>query len=210
MSSTARNWSRWRGGLDRLAGRCRREGRAGEGRRRLEGRGGASQDRARRQGQGRARDVAPDRLGFLPGVGRGRDERLPAAPAQAGGQKAPDVQPIPELNPEHALVKRLRDLPEGEAFTDRVQVLFDQPCWPRAACWKTRPPTCSASTACWPEAAWRQPATVAADAAEAGLQVGLPPVLDCHTRVVVLGSFPGPLRWRRASTMPIRATSSGR
>ncbi len=42
------------------------------------------------------------------------------------GQKAPDVQPILELNPEHALVKRLRDLPEGEAFTDRVQVLFDQ------------------------------------------------------------------------------------
>lgn len=34
-------------------------------------------------------------------------------------------------------------------------------------------------------------APAAADAAEAGLQVGLPPVLDCHTRVVVLGSFPG-------------------
>lgn len=42
------------------------------------------------------------------------------------GQKAPDAQPILELNPEHALVKKLRDLPEGDAFSDRVQVLFDQ------------------------------------------------------------------------------------
>ena len=42
------------------------------------------------------------------------------------GQKAPDAQPILELNPEHALVKKLRDLPEGDAFGDRVRVLFDQ------------------------------------------------------------------------------------
>ncbi|MGH8854678.1 MAG: molecular chaperone HtpG, partial [Telluria sp.] len=42
------------------------------------------------------------------------------------GQKAPDAQPILELNPDHALVKKLRDLPEGDAFGDRVQVLFDQ------------------------------------------------------------------------------------
>ncbi|WP_454742094.1 molecular chaperone HtpG [Cupriavidus necator] len=42
------------------------------------------------------------------------------------GQKAPDAQPILELNPDHALVKKLRDLPEGDAFSDRVQVLFDQ------------------------------------------------------------------------------------
>ncbi|MBP0621885.1 molecular chaperone HtpG [Cupriavidus consociatus] len=42
------------------------------------------------------------------------------------GQKAPDAQPILELNPEHALVKKLRDLPEGDAFSDRLQVLFDQ------------------------------------------------------------------------------------
>ncbi|NOV25335.1 molecular chaperone HtpG [Cupriavidus necator] len=42
------------------------------------------------------------------------------------GQKAPDAQPILELNPEHALVQKLRDLPEGDAFSDRVQVLFDQ------------------------------------------------------------------------------------
>ncbi|GMG90798.1 molecular chaperone HtpG [Cupriavidus metallidurans] len=42
------------------------------------------------------------------------------------GQKSPDAQPILELNPEHALVKKLRDLPDGEAFGDRVRVLFDQ------------------------------------------------------------------------------------
>ncbi|QET01010.1 molecular chaperone HtpG [Cupriavidus pauculus] len=42
------------------------------------------------------------------------------------GQKAPDAQPILELNPEHALVKKLRDIPDGEAFGDRVRVLFDQ------------------------------------------------------------------------------------
>ncbi|SOZ13660.1 chaperone Hsp90 [Cupriavidus taiwanensis] len=45
------------------------------------------------------------------------------------GQKAPDAQPILELNPEHALVKKLRDLQgeeSGDAFSDRLQVLFDQ------------------------------------------------------------------------------------
>ncbi|WER46863.1 molecular chaperone HtpG [Cupriavidus sp. WKF15] len=42
------------------------------------------------------------------------------------GQKAPDAQPILELNPEHALVKKLRDLPEGDGFNDRLLVLFDQ------------------------------------------------------------------------------------
>ncbi|MCA3184876.1 MULTISPECIES: molecular chaperone HtpG [unclassified Cupriavidus] len=42
------------------------------------------------------------------------------------GQKAPDAQPILELNPEHALVKKLRDQPEGDGFSDRVRVLFDQ------------------------------------------------------------------------------------
>ncbi|MNN73204.1 Chaperone protein HtpG [compost metagenome] len=45
------------------------------------------------------------------------------------GQKAPDAQPILELNPEHALVRKLRDLQgeeSGDAFSDRLQVLFDQ------------------------------------------------------------------------------------
>ncbi len=42
------------------------------------------------------------------------------------GQKAPDAQPVLELNPEHALVKKLRDVAGDEAFADRVSVLFDQ------------------------------------------------------------------------------------
>jgi molecular chaperone HtpG len=43
------------------------------------------------------------------------------------GQSAPRSQPILEVNPEHALVKRLQDTPEGEArFDDLAQILFDQ------------------------------------------------------------------------------------
>ncbi|RZT41566.1 molecular chaperone HtpG [Cupriavidus agavae] len=42
------------------------------------------------------------------------------------GQKAPDAQPILELNPGHALVKKLRDVADDAAFGDRVRVLFDQ------------------------------------------------------------------------------------
>ena len=46
------------------------------------------------------------------------------------GQKAPDAQPILELNPDHALVRKLRVLaeagPTDDAFGDRVHVLFDQ------------------------------------------------------------------------------------
>jgi molecular chaperone HtpG len=39
------------------------------------------------------------------------------------GQAAPDAQPILEVNPEHALVKRLADDPR---FDDLAQILFDQ------------------------------------------------------------------------------------
>lgn len=42
------------------------------------------------------------------------------------GQKSPDAQPILELNPEHALVRKLRDVSDEAAFGDRVRVLFDQ------------------------------------------------------------------------------------
>jgi molecular chaperone HtpG len=42
------------------------------------------------------------------------------------GQDAPKAQPILEINPEHALVRRL-DAPEaGEQFDDLAQLLFDQ------------------------------------------------------------------------------------
>ena len=42
------------------------------------------------------------------------------------GQEAPKAQPILEVNPEHALVRRL-DSPQGsETFDDLAQLLFDQ------------------------------------------------------------------------------------
>jgi molecular chaperone HtpG len=43
------------------------------------------------------------------------------------GQEAPRAQPVLEVNPEHALVRRLADTAEGDArFDDLAQVLFDQ------------------------------------------------------------------------------------
>ncbi|CAG9178552.1 molecular chaperone HtpG [Cupriavidus respiraculi] len=42
------------------------------------------------------------------------------------GQKAPEVHPILELNPEHALVRKLRDVADDASFEDRVRILFDQ------------------------------------------------------------------------------------
>jgi molecular chaperone HtpG len=44
------------------------------------------------------------------------------------GHQAPEVKPILEINPEHALVKKLDSVKEGEAerFADLAQVLFDQ------------------------------------------------------------------------------------
>ncbi|TWG89161.1 molecular chaperone HtpG [Cupriavidus gilardii J11] len=44
------------------------------------------------------------------------------------GQKAPQSKPILELNPSHALVRKLRDIDaaDTEGFADRAHVLFDQ------------------------------------------------------------------------------------
>ena len=42
---------------------------------------------------------------------------------QQAGQQAPDIKPILEINPEHAMVKKLD---QAEAFDDWAQVLFDQ------------------------------------------------------------------------------------
>ncbi len=43
------------------------------------------------------------------------------------GQKAPDSQPILEVNPEHALVRRLADRPADDPrFDDLARILFDQ------------------------------------------------------------------------------------
>jgi molecular chaperone HtpG len=45
---------------------------------------------------------------------------------KAAGQGFPGAKPTLELNPEHALVKRLASLEDGEAFTDLAFVLHDQ------------------------------------------------------------------------------------
>ncbi|GAA0620062.1 molecular chaperone HtpG [Halomonas beimenensis] len=44
---------------------------------------------------------------------------------EAAGQKLPEVKPILELNPEHALVARL-EAAEGEGFADLAHILLDQ------------------------------------------------------------------------------------
>ncbi|AMC99945.1 molecular chaperone HtpG [Halomonas chromatireducens] len=44
---------------------------------------------------------------------------------EAAGQKVPEVKPILELNPEHALVDRLESA-EGERFADLARILLDQ------------------------------------------------------------------------------------
>ncbi|WP_027961909.1 molecular chaperone HtpG [Halomonas halodenitrificans] len=44
---------------------------------------------------------------------------------EAAGQALPEVKPILELNPEHALVARLEGV-EGEAFSDLTHILLDQ------------------------------------------------------------------------------------
>ena len=45
---------------------------------------------------------------------------------QAAGQYAPKSEPILELNPEHALVKKLNDLTDDAMFEDYTHLLFEQ------------------------------------------------------------------------------------
>jgi len=45
---------------------------------------------------------------------------------EAAGQKAPDNKPNLEINPEHALLKRLAALPDGDEFIDLATLLFEQ------------------------------------------------------------------------------------
>jgi molecular chaperone HtpG len=45
---------------------------------------------------------------------------------QAVGQKLPESTPYFELNPDHPLIARLKQQPEGERFADLVEILFDQ------------------------------------------------------------------------------------
>ncbi|EWM45867.1 hsp90 family protein [Bordetella holmesii 70147] len=44
---------------------------------------------------------------------------------KAAGQEAPEVKPVLEINPEHALIARIRDVPEAD-FAAWAQLLLDQ------------------------------------------------------------------------------------
>lgn len=45
---------------------------------------------------------------------------------QAAGQPVPDVKPVFELNPEHALIQLVEKEQDQEQFNEWVDVLFDQ------------------------------------------------------------------------------------
>ncbi|KTD38036.1 molecular chaperone HtpG [Legionella oakridgensis] len=45
---------------------------------------------------------------------------------QAAGQKMPEIKPIFEINPEHALIKRLHAMEDDDRFAQWVVVLFEQ------------------------------------------------------------------------------------
>jgi molecular chaperone HtpG len=45
---------------------------------------------------------------------------------QSIGQQVPESKPIFELNPEHAIVKRLKDEPDDERFKEWTEILFEQ------------------------------------------------------------------------------------
>jgi len=45
---------------------------------------------------------------------------------EAAGQYAPKAQPILELNPDHALVKKLNEITDDELFEDYTNLLFEQ------------------------------------------------------------------------------------
>jgi molecular chaperone HtpG len=45
---------------------------------------------------------------------------------QSAGQKLPDSKPIFEINPEHALIKKLHGIEDDSCFEEWVHVLFDQ------------------------------------------------------------------------------------
>lgn len=45
---------------------------------------------------------------------------------QQAGQAVPEQKPVFEINPSHALVKKLQALDEGECFDDLAHVIFDQ------------------------------------------------------------------------------------
>jgi molecular chaperone HtpG len=42
------------------------------------------------------------------------------------GQDAPDVKPILEINPDHALITKMDQEPDEDLFADLAKILFDQ------------------------------------------------------------------------------------
>jgi molecular chaperone HtpG len=45
---------------------------------------------------------------------------------KAVGQSIPNTKPILEINPTHALVRKLKEVQDEQRFTDWAMVLFDQ------------------------------------------------------------------------------------
>ena len=45
---------------------------------------------------------------------------------QAAGQQVPESKPVFEINPEHALIKRLHDIQDDSLFELWVTMLFEQ------------------------------------------------------------------------------------
>jgi molecular chaperone HtpG len=78
-------------------------------------------------GQGSARDAPPDRFAGLPGGRRARHEHANLQRMlKAAGQRRRLAKPILEVNPQHAIVQRLKAEADEARFDDWSRVLFDQ------------------------------------------------------------------------------------
>jgi len=64
---------------------------------------------------------------------------------KSAGQKAPNVVPILEVNPRHALIRRIETEPDAR-IGDWAQLLFDEALLAEAASSRIRPTSCGAST----------------------------------------------------------------
>ena len=126
-------------------GRGREERRRGGGRS-VQAPARAAQGSAEGPGQGRARDLAPGRFARLPGGRRGRHERPSGAHAQAGraGRAASQADPGGEPGARAGASR----LSEGRTFDDWPTSCSTRRCWPKAASWRTRRRSSSASTPC--------------------------------------------------------------
>jgi molecular chaperone HtpG len=87
-------------------------------------------ERLKKALDGRAKDVrATTRLVDSPAcivVDDGDMSQHLARMLKQAGQDAPKSQPILEVNPEHALLKKMDSAEGGERFDDLAQILFDQ------------------------------------------------------------------------------------